>query len=70
VERLRRVAREATTQSRRARLLVVGPERGLEPGEREELGPAARIGVGPHVLRSETAALAAAAVLALWRKET
>jgi 16S rRNA (uracil1498-N3)-methyltransferase len=51
-------------------LLVVGPEGGLEPEELDELGPATRIGIGPHVLRAETAALAGAAVLTLWRKES
>jgi 16S rRNA (uracil1498-N3)-methyltransferase len=43
--------------------LVVGPEGGLEPGELDELRAAARLGVGPHVLRAETAAIAGAAVL-------
>lgn len=44
-------------------LLVVGPEGGLEPDEITALGAPARLGVGPHVLRSATAALAAAAAL-------
>jgi len=103
-ERLRRVAREAAAQSRRARLpvvgapvdlaslagrpglvvaeregsrvadigdapggewvLVVGPEGGLEPGERAALGGAPGLALGPHVLRAETAAVAGAAALA------
>lgn len=102
--RLRRVAREASMQSRRARvpevtppavlagivehpaivladpsgqagpelalpaadewLLVVGPEGGFTDSERAMLGAAVRMGLGPHVLRAETAALAGAAVLA------
>jgi 16S rRNA (uracil1498-N3)-methyltransferase len=44
-------------------LLVVGPEGGLTGAELEPLAPWARLGLGPHVLRAETAALAAAAVL-------
>lgn len=102
--RLRRVAREAAGQCRRARLLtitaavplteltsrpglvvadrdgdpaprlpappasgwlvVVGPEGGLTPDERAGLGDPPRLAVGPHVLRAETAVLAAAAALA------
>jgi len=43
-------------------LLVVGPEGGLDPDELDRLvGP--RLAVGPHVLRAETAAIAAAAAL-------
>jgi 16S rRNA (uracil1498-N3)-methyltransferase len=101
--RLRRVAREAAAQCRRARLpeiaapvdlaalsgrsglvvadrdgppahelagppggewvLVVGPEGGLDPGERAALGTVEALGVGPFVLRAETAAVAAAAAL-------
>jgi 16S rRNA (uracil1498-N3)-methyltransferase len=104
VTRLRRVAREAAGQSRRARLLtvepavplsdlagqpgllvadrvgdpahvlpaptpagwlvVVGPEGGLTADEHTRLGDPPRLAVGPHVLRAETAALAAAAALA------
>ena len=45
-------------------LVVVGPEGGLDAGERAVLGAAPRLAVGPHVLRSETAAAAAAAALA------
>ena len=112
--RLRRIAREAAAQCRRARLpeihgvlpltdlrgrpglvvadpageelprvpaptggewvLVVGPEGGLDPDEVAALtspaedreGPA-RLRLGPHVLRAETAASAGAAVLATRR---
>lgn len=104
LERLRRVAREAALQCRRARLpaveapgrladlagraglvvadrdgpnaaalaappegqwiLVVGPEGGLDPAELAALGDPPRLGLGPHVLRTETAALAAPAALA------
>ncbi len=110
LERLRRVAREAAAQCRRARLplleapgplgdlagrpgllvadragaaptdlpdppepgwiLVVGPEGGLTPGELAALGHPPRLGLGPHVLRSETAALAGPAALAAHRHPT
>jgi len=106
VDRLRRVAREATLQCRRARLptveaavgledlgtqgvvvvgdpagasvhtlrlpaagewlVVVGPEGGLTAHERAALlarPGAVAVAVGPHVLRTETAALAVAAAL-------
>ncbi|MFO7589340.1 MAG: RsmE family RNA methyltransferase [Acidimicrobiia bacterium] len=106
--RMRRVAREATMQSRRAWLpvvdgpapllglagrpglvvaelgaptarlladpgpegwtLLVGPEGGLDPEERDGLGPVARLGLGAHVLRAETAAVAGAAVLVTSRQ--
>ena len=49
-------------------LVVVGPEGGLTPAEVEQLRPWARLGLGPHVLRAETAALAAAAVLGPGRR--
>ena len=49
-------------------LLVVGPEGGLEPDELAALDRAARIGVGPHVLRAETAAVAAASALTACRR--
>jgi 16S rRNA (uracil1498-N3)-methyltransferase len=116
VARLRRIAREAAAQCRRARVpeiegvlplaelrghtglvvadptgeevarvpappggewvLVVGPEGGLDPDEAAALtspaehreGPA-RLRLGPHVLRAETAAIAGAAVLATRRAE-
>ncbi len=107
VDRLRRVAREAAMQSRRARVpevappcavtdlpsggtvvvgdpagspvdtlpepgapgwvAVVGAEGGLDPDERAALlarPGAVTLAVGPHVLRTETAALAVAAALA------
>jgi len=109
--RLRRVAREAAMQCRRARLpeiaepvdvttlalhpgvvlgdpggrpvteiaappegewlAVVGPEGGLDAAEREQLSSgtgAATVAVGPHVLRTETAAVALAAALATRRR--
>ena len=44
-------------------LVVVGPEGGLGDEEIHELGDPPRLGVGPHVLRAETAAIAVAAVL-------
>ena len=102
--RLRRIAREAAAQCRRARLvevaaptdlgslagraglvvadrlgvtatelpeppgdewvLVVGPEGGFAAAERAALGAAPALGVGPFVLRAETAAIAAVAALA------
>ena len=108
--RLRRVAREAAMQCRRARLpvveepvdlaalaghpavvlgdaegvsaaeleepdggewlAVVGPEGGLDAAERDELSAGAgaiRLAVGTNVLRTETAALAVAAVLTACR---
>ena len=43
--------------------VVVGPEGGLSPSELELLAGAPRLGLGPHVLRAETAPIAAAAVL-------
>ncbi|HUF85239.1 MAG TPA: RsmE family RNA methyltransferase [Acidimicrobiia bacterium] len=45
-------------------VLVVGPEGGFEPGERDTLAGAAGLALGPHVLRAETAAVAGAAALA------
>ncbi len=44
-------------------LLVVGPEGGLTEEELAAFGSAPRLGVGPHVLRAETAAVAGAAAL-------
>lgn len=44
-------------------VLVVGPEGGLEPDELAFIGATARLRLGPHVLRAETAAIAGAAVL-------
>ncbi|HEV7687166.1 MAG TPA: RsmE family RNA methyltransferase [Acidimicrobiia bacterium] len=48
-------------------LVVVGPEGGLTDGEVDALAPWARLDLGPHILRAETAALAAAALLAARR---
>jgi 16S rRNA (uracil1498-N3)-methyltransferase len=48
-------------------LVVVGPEGGLTDAEAEDLKPWARLDLGPHILRAETAALAAAALLAAGR---
>ncbi len=102
-ERLRRVARSASEQSRRARLpevmdpqpltrlagssglvvasrdgasveslkepgpsgwiLLIGPEGGLEAGETASLGEVESLCVGPHILRSATAPIAAAGML-------
>ena len=50
-------------------LLVVGPEGGLAHEELEVLAGAPRLAVGPHVLRAETAAVAAAAALSGLRHE-
>lgn len=44
-------------------LAVVGPEGGFTPDERAQLGGGIQLAVGPNVLRSETAAVAIAAVL-------
>jgi 16S rRNA (uracil1498-N3)-methyltransferase len=44
-------------------LAVVGPEGGLGAAEVEALKPWARLDLGPHILRAETAALAAATLL-------
>lgn len=99
VQRLRRIAREACMQSRRARLpevtavtgfeelvtgpgvaladpaggpptlshpvLLVGPEGGWAPTERARA--ACVVGLGPHVLRAETAAMAGGALLVALR---
>ena len=48
-------------------LIVVGPEGGLTDSEVELLAPGFRLGLGPHVLRAETAAVSAAAVLTVLR---
>jgi 16S rRNA (uracil1498-N3)-methyltransferase len=47
--------------------VLVGPEGGLSPSELEALAEAPRVGVGSHVLRAETAAVAVAALLAATR---
>ncbi len=48
--------------------LLVGPEGGFDPSEAEGLAEAPRVAVGPFVLRAETAAVAAAAVLTARRR--
>jgi len=45
-------------------LVVIGPEGGLAAGEAEALTPWARVDLGPHILRAETAAIAAGALFA------
>jgi len=50
-------------------LVVVGPEGGLAGAEVEALKPWARLGLGPHILRAETAAIAAGALLAARRAD-
>jgi 16S rRNA (uracil1498-N3)-methyltransferase len=50
-------------------ILLIGPEGGLDPGERQAAQAAGFIGVrlGPRVLRTETAGLAAlAAMQIIW----
>jgi 16S rRNA (uracil1498-N3)-methyltransferase len=49
-------------------LAVVGPEGGLTAGEVEALVPWGRLGLGPHILRAETAALAVATALGALRR--
>jgi 16S rRNA (uracil1498-N3)-methyltransferase len=49
-------------------LLVVGPEGGLDDAEIDLLAAAPRLGLGPHVLRAETAAIAGAAALTPLRR--
>jgi len=101
MDRLGRVAREASMQSRRVRLpvlegltsvasvvsmpgvamaepggapldaacsmLLVGPEGGWAP---QELGSREGVGLGPTILRSETAAIAAGVLLTALREKT
>lgn len=43
--------------------VVVGPEGGFEPGEVESLRPQALLTLGPHVLRADTAPVAAVSLL-------
>lgn len=106
-DRLRRIAREAAAQCRRATLprvtdpvplatlvgragivvadrdggpaealvgpgpsgwtALIGPEGGLDPDELVPLGPHARLSVGPHVLRADTAPVAVATLLGALR---
>jgi 16S rRNA (uracil1498-N3)-methyltransferase len=49
-------------------LIVVGPEGGFDAEERDELAKGSPLGVGPHVLRSVTAPVAALAALVGFRK--
>jgi len=49
-------------------LVVVGPEGGFDPAEREQLGAGSRLSVGPHVLRAVTAPVAVAAAFAGFRR--
>lgn len=49
-------------------LVVVGPEGGFAKEEVEALTPWRRLGLGPHVLRAETAALAAATLVGTQRR--
>jgi 16S rRNA (uracil1498-N3)-methyltransferase len=48
--------------------VLVGPEGGFSPSEAEALGSAPRLALGAHVLRAETAAVAAAALLGAARR--
>ncbi|MGH9051020.1 MAG: RsmE family RNA methyltransferase [Acidimicrobiia bacterium] len=63
-DRLGVTAAELPDPPRDEWVLVVGPEGGLEAGERAALGPVPTLGVGPFVLRAETAAIAAVAAVA------
>ena len=44
-------------------IVVVGPEGGLERAELDTFGDAVRLRLGPHILRAETAPIAAVALL-------
>ncbi len=50
-------------------VVAVGPEGGFDPAEQRGFGDAPRLAVGPHVLRAETAAIAAASALAGRRRD-
>lgn len=58
------LSRARGSRAKRARLFV-GPEGGFEPGEAEQAGQAGLtlFGLGPRVLRAETAAIAAVSIL-------
>lgn len=43
--------------------VLVGPEGGFAPAERARLGDMPHLGLGPHVLKAETAPIAAVAIL-------
>jgi len=43
--------------------VLVGPEGGFAPSERARLGDMPHLGLGPHVLKAETAPIAAVAIL-------
>jgi len=43
--------------------VLVGPEGGFAPSERALLGEMPHLGLGPHVLKAETAPIAAVAIL-------
>jgi 16S rRNA (uracil1498-N3)-methyltransferase len=62
-DRAGRTLRELESDGRDAWCLVVGPEGGFDDDELVSLAKAARLAVGPHVLRAETAAIAVAAAL-------
>lgn len=54
-------------------LVAVGPEGGLDPSELDAMRAAPRLSLGPHVLRAETAPIAAVALMidharSLWRE--
>lgn len=49
-------------------LVVVGPEGGFDPAERDQLRAGSRLSVGPHVLRAVTAPVAVAAAFAGFRR--
>jgi 16S rRNA (uracil1498-N3)-methyltransferase len=49
-------------------IVLVGPEGGFDPTERELVAAAVQVAVGPHVLRAVTAPVAAAAALAGLRR--
>jgi 16S rRNA (uracil1498-N3)-methyltransferase len=51
-------------------LALVGPEGGLAPEEVEILHPWGRLGLGPLILRAETAAVAVATAFAVLRRPT